>query len=141
MPEVIAFTHPVDGLCVIHPAPGYAVADCLKDVPEGLAHRVIDSSDLPQDRMFRAAWRDTGRAITEDLTAAQEIANTRRRAARAEEFAPLDILSTVPSEAAAAEAKRQQIRDKDAALQLSIEGAKDVGALRALLTARQGARV
>ena len=54
--------------------------------------------------------------ITINLDKAKGIAHDIRRAKRSEEFAPLDIKATIPSEAVAAESARQVIRDKYAAV-------------------------
>lgn len=53
--------YPTDngGVAVIIPAP-----DCeltieeiaAKDVPEGKPFKIVDVSDIPEDRTFRAAW-------------------------------------------------------------------------------------
>ena len=72
-------------------------------------------------------------AIVIDLNRAKEIAHDKRRAARAAEFAPLDIKATIPSEAAAAEASRQAVRDKYAAMQSQMDAATTVEELKALL--------
>jgi hypothetical protein len=58
--------------------------------------------------------------ITINIDKAKGIAHDIRRAKRAEEFAPLDIKATIPSEAVAAEAARQAVRDKYAAMQAQI---------------------
>jgi len=71
--------------------------------------------------------------ITIDLNKAKTIAHDKRRAARAAEFAPLDIRVTIPSEATAAEAARQAVREKYATVQTSIDGAADVGALKTIV--------
>ena len=68
-----------------------------------------------------------------DLNKAKEIAHDKRRAARTAEFAPLDIKATIPSEAAAAEAARQTVRDKYAAMQSQMDAATTVEELKALL--------
>ncbi len=62
--------------------------------------------------------------IVINLDKAKNIAHEVRRQKRAEEFAPLDIKVTIPSEAATAEAERQAIRDKYAAIQQEIDSAK-----------------
>jgi hypothetical protein len=72
-------------------------------------------------------------AIVIDLNKAKEIAHDKRRAARTAEFAPLDIKATIPSEAAAAEAARQAIRDKYAAMQSQMDAATTVEELKELL--------
>ncbi len=68
--------------------------------------------------------------IVIDINKAKAIAHNARRAARAAEFAPLDIKATIPSEAAAAEAARQAIRDKYAAIQADIDAAPGVPELK-----------
>ena len=59
-----------------------------------------------------------------NLDKAKEIGHEKRRAERAKEFAPLDVKATIPAEAKAAEAERQLIRDKYAAMQTKIDAAK-----------------
>jgi hypothetical protein len=61
--------------------------------------------------------------ININLDKAKDIAHDMRRAKRAEEFAPLDIKATIPSEAVAAETARQAVRDKYAAMQAEINAA------------------
>lgn len=68
--------------------------------------------------------------ITINLDKAKAIVHDKRRAARAAEFAPLDIKATIPSEAAAAEAARQAIREKYAAMQSDIDSAPGVPELK-----------
>lgn len=68
-----------------------------------------------------------------NMTKAKAIAHDARRAARAKEFAPLDIKATIPSEAAVAEAARQAIRDKYAALQTQMDAAQTPDELKALM--------
>ncbi len=68
-----------------------------------------------------------------NINKAKDIAHEVRRAKRSEEFAPLDIKATIPSEAAAAEAARQSIREKYAAIQSSIEAAADVDTLKQIV--------
>jgi len=50
-----------DGLAIIHPAPDalatFGISEIArKDVPAGVPYRIIDSSELPASRAFRAAW-------------------------------------------------------------------------------------
>lgn len=71
--------------------------------------------------------------ITVNLQKAKNIANDKRRAARSAEFAPLDIKATIPSEAAAAEAERQVIRDKYTQMQQKMNLASSVEELKKLL--------
>ena len=71
--------------------------------------------------------------IVVNLTKAKGIAHDVRRAKRTEEFAPLDIKATIPSEAAAAEEARAAIRTKYAVLQTNIDAAADVDALKTIV--------
>jgi hypothetical protein len=71
--------------------------------------------------------------ISIDMTKAKDIAHEKRRADRSAEFAPLDIKATIPAEAAAAEAARQQIREKYAAMQEQINQAQTVEELKAVM--------
>jgi hypothetical protein len=64
--------------------------------------------------------------ITINIDKAKNIAHDMRRAAREEEFAPLDavIMKQIPgNDATEAEAARQAIRDKYAAMQVAINAA------------------
>jgi hypothetical protein len=61
--------------------------------------------------------------ININVNKAKNIAHDIRRAKRAEEFAPLDIQATIPSQASAAESARQVVRDKYAAMQTQINSA------------------
>ena len=56
-----------------------------------------------------------------NIDKAKNIAHEVRRQKRSEEFAPLDIKATIPSEAVAAEAERQIIRDKYTEIQNNID--------------------
>tara|TARA_R110000803_G_scaffold154611_1_gene219383 strand:- start:205 stop:432 length:228 start_codon:yes stop_codon:yes gene_type:complete len=71
--------------------------------------------------------------ITVNVDKAKGIAHEVRRTARSAEFAPLDIKATIPSEAAAAEEARAAVRTKYEDLQVSIDAASDVTALKTIL--------
>ena len=71
--------------------------------------------------------------ITINVDKAKNIAHDIRRAKRAEEFAPLDIKATIPSEAAAAESARQVVRDKYADMQTEIDSASTPEEIKAAL--------
>ena len=64
--------------------------------------------------------------ITINIDKAKTIAHNKRREARSAEFAPLDIKATIPSEATAAEAARQVVREKYATMQTAIDAALTV---------------
>jgi hypothetical protein len=71
--------------------------------------------------------------ITINIDKAKTIAHDMRRQARSAEFAPLDIKATIPSEATAAEAARQVIRDKYAAMQTAIDAASTTDEIKAAM--------
>ena len=71
--------------------------------------------------------------ITINVDKAKNIAHDIRRLKRAEEFAPLDIKATIPSEAAAAESARQVVRDKYADMQTEIDSASTPEEIKAAL--------
>lgn len=68
-----------------------------------------------------------------NIDKAKTVAHDMRRAARAAEFAPLDIKATIPSEVAAAEAARQVVRDKYADIQVAIDAATTVDGIKSAL--------
>lgn len=72
--------------------------------------------------------------ITVNLDKAKTIVHDIRRAKRTAEFSPLDIKVTIPSEAAAAEAARQAVREKYAAMQAAIDAASTTDEIKAALT-------
>ena len=71
--------------------------------------------------------------ITINLDKAKAIVHNKRRQARSAEFAPLDIKATIPSEATAAEAARQVIRDKYASMQTAIDAATTTDEIKAAM--------
>ena len=74
--------------------------------------------------------------ITIDISKAKTIGHDMRRAARAEEFKPHDevIMKQIPGvDAQAAEAARQAIRDKYAAIQTQIDAATTPEEIKAAL--------
>ena len=72
--------------------------------------------------------------IQVDMLKAKEIAHNKRRAARALEFAPLDVQVTIPAMAEQAESKRQEIRDKYTAIQTQIDAAESVAVLKDIIS-------
>ena len=45
------------GIAVITPTGDLSLEEtALKDVPSGVKYKIIDASDLPQERDFRNAW-------------------------------------------------------------------------------------
>lgn len=70
-----------------------------------------------------------------DVTKAKAIGHDMRRAARAEEFKPFDeaIAKQIPGAADGAEAQRQAIREKYAAIQVEIDAAATPDEIKAAL--------
>jgi hypothetical protein len=70
-----------------------------------------------------------------DMTKAKAIAHEARRAARAAEFEPFDnaIAKQIPGQVNGAEAERQKIRDKYAALQAQMDASQTPDELKALM--------
>ena len=61
MNQRIIYPNEQGGVCVIVPTPEaletMTIEEiALKDVPQGLSYKIIDVSELPQDRTFRNAW-------------------------------------------------------------------------------------
>lgn len=74
--------------------------------------------------------------ITVNITKAKAIAHDVRRAARAEEFKPLDevIMKQIPNtDVQAVEVERQAVRDKYAAMQAAIDSAATVEQIKEVL--------
>lgn len=133
----IIFTNAAGGVSVIIPTGEISVAKvAAKDVPPGLAYRIVKATDLPPDRTFRNAWEMAGGTVAPNIIKAKGIAHDRRRAARAARFAPLDavIAAQIPGkDLAEAEAARAAIRDHDAALQGEIDACASVAALKSII--------
>ncbi len=138
MDERIIYQNQEGGVSIIIPANNHGMTIeeiAEKDVPDNTPYEIVNVADIPSDRTFRGAWKKIGAAVTTDMPMAKEIAHDMRRIKRDEEFAPIDIKATIPSESAAAEMTRQVIRDKYAAIQVDIDGASTVDELSAVLIA------
>jgi class 3 adenylate cyclase len=71
--------------------------------------------------------------ITINIDKAKTIAHDKRREARTLEFAPLDIMATIPSVATAAETARQVVRDKYTIMQTAIDAATTTDEIKAAM--------
>lgn len=133
----IIYQNQEGGVSVIHPTGELSIEEvAAKDVPEGVAYEIVEDDAIPSDRTFRNAWVLGDCCIEHDLDRCRAIAHDRRRAARAEEFAPHDevIMKQIPgADADAAEAARQEIRDKYAAVQDAIDAAATPEDIKAAL--------
>jgi len=137
------------GVAVIVPSPEFlakkkmvngvlqncTIDDCLKDVPDGIDSRIIATSDIPTDRIFRDAWMYPASGLIEtSLVKAKTISHDKRRIVRKIEFEPLDIQATIPNKAAEAEKQRQSIRDKYSIIQNDIDRASNVDTLKTIVS-------
>ena len=50
----IIYKTPEGGVAVIIPAE--SIEACMKDIPEGVEYKIVDTADVPSDRFFRGAW-------------------------------------------------------------------------------------
>ena len=133
----IIYQNESGGVAVIVPTGSVELA--LKDVPEGVSYEIVSTDDIPSDRFFRGAWVANGAAIEVDLPKAKSIGHDLRRQQRADEFAPHDevITKQIPGkDAAQAEAKRQEIRDKYNEVQDAIDAAESPEEIKAALEAQ-----
>lgn len=65
----IIYTRPDGGISVIHPAPGIDLQTVLqKDIPTDATNvQILDETEIPQDRLFRNAWRCPDKQIVHDM--------------------------------------------------------------------------
>jgi len=133
----IIYTNNEGGVSVIIPTGELSIEEvAAKDVPEGVAYEIVEDDAIPSDRTFRNAWIANGAAVEVDLDQAKAIGHDKRRAQRAEEFAPLDevIAKQIPgNNPAEVEAERQLIRDKYAQVQADIDAAASPDEIKAAL--------
>lgn len=142
MTQRIIYTSPEGNVCVVIPAPGFSVSDCMKDVPAGaITPEVVPVADIPSDRTFRNAWKrgEQGKRIGVDMVKGKEITHEKRRVKRELELAPLDkqinVLVGKPQDQAAVETQRQAIRDKYATMQTDIDACTAPEQLKAIIDA------
>lgn len=134
MNQRIIYSTPDGGVAVVIPTGELSIEEVLaKDIPAGVSAEVVNVTDIPSDRTFRDAWEKSGKSISHNLSKAKDITHGKRRIARAAAFAPLDLEATIPAKAAQAEAARQAIRDKYAAIQTRIDAASSVDALKTIM--------
>ena len=58
----IIYPTPEGGVAIIIPAPNCELTIeeiAAKDVPAGIPYKIVDASEIPADRTFRAAWEFT----------------------------------------------------------------------------------
>jgi hypothetical protein len=127
--QVIVYTNEFGSVSVCRPSGELTIAEVqAKDTPAGSI--IVDDSIFPDNDFFNA-WELNGSTISVNIAKAKSMAHEKRREARSAEFAPLDIKVTIPSEATAAEAARQVVRDKYTAMQTAIDAAITVDEIKA----------
>jgi hypothetical protein len=53
----ILYPTPDGGIAIVIPTGELSIQEvAAKDVPEGVAYTIVDASEIPEDRTFRAAW-------------------------------------------------------------------------------------
>ena len=133
----IIYTNNEGGISVIIPTGELSIEEvAAKDVPEGVAYEIVEDDAIPSDRTFRGAWVMGDCCVEHDLDKCKAIGHDKRRAARAEEFAPLDevIAKQIPgNDSKKIEAERQAIRDKYAQMQADIDAASSPDEIKAAL--------
>lgn len=90
---------------IVIPAPGATRDQVMKAVPEGVAYREVDASEIPADRTFRDAWLLD---LTVHMPDAREIHRGRLREDRAPRLAMLDVDHLRGRNV---EAEKQRLRD------------------------------
>jgi hypothetical protein len=133
----IIYTNNEGGVSVIIPTGELSIEEvAAKDVPEGVAYEIVEDDAIPSDRTFRNAWKLGDCCVEHDLDKCKAIGHDKRRAARAEEFAPLDevIAKQIPgNDLVTAEAGRKLIRDKYVEIQAAIDAAASPDEIKAAL--------
>lgn len=147
----IIYTRSDGRLCVIHPVinthptpeqitEDEALERARKDIPpDAIDPQIVDEAAVPADRTFRNAWTAAPGQIVHDMAKCRAIHRDRIRALRKPLLESLDaqwmkaIATGDSGAAAAAEAKRQRLRDAPA--DPSIDAARTVDELKAVVPA------
>jgi hypothetical protein len=92
MNQIIIYTDTDGAICIVHPAPGYALETVIASaVPPGTAHHIIDADQLPQDRYFREAWKLEDGALVIDIDKAKDVQRNVWRKLRSPKLTALDL--------------------------------------------------
>ena len=59
--KIIIYKRPSNEVSIVTPTPEYllthTIEECIsKDIPQGVPYKIVDVSEIPQDRTFRDAW-------------------------------------------------------------------------------------
>ena len=131
----IIYQNAEGGVSVVHPTGEVPI----NELPAKLGltdYEIVADDVIPTDRTFRNAWVKSGATVAEDVPKAKEIAHTKRRQKRSEEFAPYDevISKQIPgADATAAETARAAIRTKYADMQTAIDAASTTAEIKTAL--------
>ena len=131
--------HPTaDGVAITTPTGEVPIEQVAQQVaPDGI-YAIVDSSAIPTDRTFRAAWVYSPDGIEIDLDRAKAIGHDLRRANRNAEFAPHDkvISLQIPGvQRDAAEAARAAIRARYVIIESAIDAATTTDEIKEALNA------
>ena len=133
----IIYQNESGGVSVVIPTGELSIDElAARTVPAGIHYEIVEDDAIPADRTFRNAWVMGDCCVEHDLDKCKAIGHERRRAARAEEFAPHDevIAKQIPgADAKKVEATRQAIRDKYAQVQEAIDAAATPDEIKAAL--------
>jgi len=123
----IIYTKPDGSVSVVIPAPmvdeteneeQYISRIAAKDVPASATNvRIVDESEIPQDRTFRSAWVSNNGVIGHDMSKCIDIQKDKLRALREPKLAALDAAYMKALESGNSEqmqtiaTKKQALRD------------------------------
>jgi len=134
MTQRIIYINKEGGVSVVVPAPnnGLSVQEIAdKDVPAGISYEIVDTTIVPSDRTFRNAWRKGAGKVDVDLPEAKLIAHDKRRVKRSEEYKVVDTDNMNVVVTPAAQSQRDAIKNKYDKIQIDLDNAEDVSALKA----------
>lgn len=116
MAKHIAYSNPDGSMAIVTPAPGVALELVqAKDVPADAKDvRIIDTADIPKDRIFRNAWRLKSGKVQTDLLSARDLLREKMRVARKPLLEALDVEYMIADEADDAELKSEIAAEKQA---------------------------
>ena len=101
------------GVAILTPTGELSAEDtAAKDVPAGVAYRIVNDEDVPSDRTFRNAWKHD---LTVDVPKAQAITKERLRSDRKPLLEAQDVLFQraleTGKDATAIVVEKQRLRD------------------------------
>lgn len=125
----VIYSRPDGTLCVFNPAPQAQLKDETEEeflarvikraVPgDAVGVRIVEHTEIPTDRYFRNAWKDSGSAITIDMPKARAVHRDKLRWLRKPKLEALDVEAlrniTNSAKLAEIEARKQELRDATA---------------------------